>query len=190
MVVSASVTGGAEGPDQAVGKASVRSRWASCPGQLSLDLGLEAGQLVESTSSVARWPHRSFAAIAVSAFHRAFRLPRRRTPGLDDVPESLLALRVRLLREEVEEFAEAAQHGDLVAMADALADVVYVAYGSAVTLGIHLDAVIAEVHRSNISKLDEYGRPVMRADGKVLKSERYRPPDVAGIIAAQPPLPR
>ena len=72
--------------------------------------------------------------------------------------------------------------------ADALADVVYVAYGSAVTYGIDLDAVVREVHHSNMSKLDAQGNPILRKDGKVLKSEQYRPPDVRKVIDEQPPL--
>jgi predicted HAD superfamily Cof-like phosphohydrolase len=124
----------------------------------------------------------------VAAFHAAFGLPRRNVPT-PDVPGDLAALRVRLLSEEAGEFAAAAEVGDLVAIADALADVVYVAYGSAVTYGIDLDAVLAEVHRSNMSKLDVDGRPLLREDGKVLKSSRYTPPDVAAVMSRQRPLP-
>lgn len=125
----------------------------------------------------------------VAAFHKAFGLPRRRLPSLDGVDRQLLELRTRLLDEETAEFAAAAAQRDLAAIADALADVVYVAYGTAVTVGLDLDAVLDEVHRSNMSKLDEEGRPVLRDDGKVLKSPRYFPPDVASVLASQPPLP-
>jgi predicted HAD superfamily Cof-like phosphohydrolase len=120
-------------------------------------------------------------------FHAAFDLPREPLPTAH-VGDTLAQLRVRLLREEVEEFAEASEKRDLVAIADALADVVYVAYGSALTYGIDLDAVLREVHRSNMSKLDSSGRPVMRGDGKVMKSERYRPPDVGAVVDQQLPL--
>ena len=130
----------------------------------------------------------SESALAVSEFHRAFSLPRRNCPS-SAIPAELAALRVDLLLEETREFATASRAGDLVAIADALADVVYVAYGSAVTYGIDLDAVLAEVHRSNMSKLDEDGRPLLREDGKVLKSARYSPPDIAGVLARQRPLP-
>jgi predicted HAD superfamily Cof-like phosphohydrolase len=91
--------------------------------------------------------------------------------------------------EEVEEFARAADACDPVAIADALADTVYIAYGSAVTYGIDLDAVLAEVHRSNMSKLDDDGHPVLREDGKVLKSPRYIPPYISSILEQQLPLP-
>lgn len=120
-------------------------------------------------------------------FHEAFDLPREPLPT-SHVGDSLAQLRVRLLREEVEEFADAVERRDLIAIADALADVVYVAYGSAVTYGLNLDAVVHEVHRSNMSKLGAGGRPILREDGKVLKSDRYRPPNVGRVIGEQLPL--
>jgi predicted HAD superfamily Cof-like phosphohydrolase len=123
-------------------------------------------------------------AAAVAAFHAAFGLSRSERPTAD-IPARIAALRVRLLVEEVEEFAAASEAGDLVGIADALADIVYVAYGSAVTYGIDLDAVLAEVHRSNMSKLDADGRALLREDGKVLKSERYTPPNIADVLRAQ-----
>jgi predicted HAD superfamily Cof-like phosphohydrolase len=123
----------------------------------------------------------------VLEFHRAFELPREPLPTAP-VGDVLAQLRVALLREETEEFANATDKHDLVAIADALADVVYVAYGAAVTYGIDLDAVITEVHRSNMSKLDENGRPVLRDDGKVLKSHRYQPPQIESVLDDQLPL--
>src|SRR5690606_14317733 len=72
---------------------------------------------------------------------------------------------------------------DVVAAADALADLVYVVYGMALECGIPLPEVLAEVHASNLSKLGADGRPVHRADGKVLKGPSYAPPDVAGVLA-------
>jgi predicted HAD superfamily Cof-like phosphohydrolase len=116
----------------------------------------------------------------VRAFHRAFGLPVAQVPTLVDA--ELAGLRKELLREEVQEFTDASDDRDLVEIADALADIVYVAYGSALTYGIDLDAVLAEVHRSNMSKLDADGKPVLRDDGKVLKSDRYSPPDVAATL--------
>lgn len=120
----------------------------------------------------------------VLEFHEAFDLPREPRPTAR-VGDVLATLRVSLLREETEEFAVATEQRDVIAIADALADVVYVAYGAAVTYGIDLDAVIAEVHRSNMSKLDEHGLPVLRDDGKVLKSHRYRPPRVDVVLDGQ-----
>ena len=109
-------------------------------------------------------------------FHETYGVPVRATPTAD-TPEN--DLRIRLLREEPQEFIDA---GDIVEMAHELADLVYVAYGTALNHGIPLDAVIAEVHRANMSKLDEGGRPVYREDGKVLKGPNYRPPDIRAIL--------
>jgi len=101
----------------------------------------------------------------------------------------LAQLRVALLKEEVDELAEATTQRDIIEIADALADIVYVAYGAAVNYGIDLDAVLTEVHRSNMSKLDENGFPVLRADGKVGKSSLFEPPNIAAVLATQLPLP-
>ena len=131
---------------------------------------------------------RSDAFLAVAEFHRAFGLAMAAEP-VRDAPPELLQLRHRLLAEEVCEFEEAARERDLTAMADALADIVYIAYGSAVALGIDLDLVLSEVHRSNMSKLGPDGRVLLRRDGKVLKPETWSPPDVAGSIDRQRPLP-
>lgn len=119
----------------------------------------------------------------VREFHETFGLPMQSIPAL--VGKPLADTRQRLLDDEVWEVAKATEDGDLPGIAQELADVVYVAYGTALTYGINLDAVLAEVHRANMSKLDADGKPIMRADGKVLKSESYRPPDVAGVLAAQ-----
>jgi predicted HAD superfamily Cof-like phosphohydrolase len=121
------------------------------------------------------------AAAAVAEFHRAFNLPMRQSPSAD-VDKPLAQLRVALLREEVEEFITASEQGDLIGIADALADIAYVVYGTALTYGIDLDSVLREVHRSNMSKLDHDGKPLIREDGKVLKSERYFPPDIASAL--------
>lgn len=126
--------------------------------------------------------------LEVAEFHTVFDLTRQPLPNAD-IPADLATLRVALLEEEVREFAEATANRDVVELADALADIVYVAYGAAVTYGIDLDAVLREVHRSNMSKLDSTGRPVFRANGKVGKSSLYRPPDVRSVLHEQLPLP-
>ena len=122
----------------------------------------------------------------VREFHEVFGLahPDRPTP----VSAERAAARQRLLDEEVAEVAEAAAAAQrdpspqrLAELARELADVVYVAYGTAITHGIDLDAVIAEVHRANMSKLDEHGRPVVR-NGKVQKGPNFRPPDLATLF--------
>lgn len=123
----------------------------------------------------------------VGEFHFAFNLPMATRPQ-SHVPEALGMLRIELLREEFEEFRDAVKREDLVGIADALGDIVYVAYGAAVTYGIDLDAILREIHRANMSKLGSDGKPVLRQDGKVLKSEGYRPPDIRGVLLDQPPL--
>ena len=124
------------------------------------------------------------AAAAVADFHRAFNLPMRQSPSAD-VDKSLAKLRVALLQEEVGEFITASEKGDLVAIADALADIACVVYGTALTYGIDLDSALREVHRSNMSKLGNNGKPLVRDDGKVLKSERYFPPDIASVLGLE-----
>jgi predicted HAD superfamily Cof-like phosphohydrolase len=125
-------------------------------------------------------------AAAVAEFHEAFNLPMSDVPTAE-IDGCLAKLRVALLEEEVGEFVTASEKGDLVGIADALADVVYVVYGTALTYGIDLDAVLLEVHRSNMSKLGPDGKPLIRGDGKVLKSERYFPPDVSAVLHRQAP---
>ena len=141
--------------------------------------------LKQSDGGVARSREGSIdVAVAVAEFHRAFNLPMRQLPGAD-IDHALATLRVALLEEEVSEFVTASEKGDLVAIADALADIVYVIYGTALTYGIDLDSVLREVHRSNMSKLASDGTPLIRDDGKVLKSERYFPPDIVSVLNLQ-----
>jgi len=123
-------------------------------------------------------------ALQVGEFHRSYGLPIRTSPTAD-VGADQVELRLALIEEEVAELRESAAAGDLTGVADALADIVYVAYGTAHVYGIGLDAVLAEVHASNMTKLGADGRPVRRADGKVLKGPDYRPPAVAAVLSAQ-----
>lgn len=158
---------------------------ASAPArQLEFDLGLPP-------KLITRRPRRSngvsLAMQSVAEFHMSFDLPLERTPQ-QQVHTDLGALRVELLREEFEEFKDAVVRQDVVAVADALGDIVYVAYGAALTYGIDLDAVLREVHRANMSKLGPDGEPVLREDGKVLKPPSYVAPDVRRVLLDQPPL--
>ncbi len=118
---------------------------------------------------------------SVGSFHEAFGLPVRRRPTAD-IPTAEAVLRQALLDEEVEELRAAVAEGDVVGIADALADIVYIACGTAHAYGIDLDAVVAEVHRSNMTKLGVDGRPVYRADGKVLKGPGYEVPRLAAVL--------
>lgn len=119
----------------------------------------------------------------VRAFHLAVGLDARATPT--EIPPELAAHRGELLREEAAEVAEVSVTGPLDKLAHELADVVYVAYGTALVHGIDLDAVIAEIHRSNMTKLGPDGRVVRREDGKVLKGRHYRAPDVTTVLRDQ-----
>jgi predicted HAD superfamily Cof-like phosphohydrolase len=119
------------------------------------------------------------AAGMVREFHKAFGV------AIDqDATADLRKLRADLVTEECEEARFALIAEDLHAIAKELADVVIVAYGSAVSLGIDLDKAVALVHASNMSKLGEDGKPVLRADGKVLKGSNYRPPDMRAAVRA------
>jgi predicted HAD superfamily Cof-like phosphohydrolase len=154
--------------------------------QPELDLGLPPQVRAHRSRPRTPKPDESFTK-TVGEFHIAFNLPIATRPRARVSPE-LGNLRIELLREEFEEFRDAVQHEDVVAIADALGDIVYVAYGTAVTYGIDLDAVLREIHRANMSKLDPEGRPILRDDGKVLKSDQYRAPDIASVLLDQPPL--
>jgi NTP pyrophosphatase (non-canonical NTP hydrolase) len=112
------------------------------------------------------------------------------------VDAATAAIRQRLIDEEVGELAAAGASGTIEEFAHELADVVYVAYGTALTYGIDLDAVIAEVHRANMTKLGPNGRPVVK-DDKIQKGPCYQPPDIRAAltgsndrVAASPPLPQ
>ncbi|MEV7321359.1 MazG nucleotide pyrophosphohydrolase domain-containing protein [Streptomyces sp. NPDC093970] len=119
----------------------------------------------------------------VREFHHAFGLDARTTPT--EVSPELAAHRGELLAEEAAEVAEVAVTGPLDRLAHELADLVYVAYGTALVHGIDLDAVIAEIHRSNMTKLGPGGQVARREDGKVLKGEHYRAPDVSAELRRQ-----
>ena len=92
------------------------------------------------------------------------------------------ALRYELIREELEELHEAFAAKDIVEVADALADLLYVVYGAGHAFGIDLDECFLEVHRSNMSKLGEDGRPVKRFDGKIMKGPGFFAPDLESIL--------
>lgn len=91
-------------------------------------------------------------------------------------------LRLELIREEYEELEEAIENRDIVEVADALTDLLYVVYGAGHAFGIDLDACFQEVHESNMSKLGDDGRPIYREDGKILKSENFFAPDLESVL--------
>lgn len=117
----------------------------------------------------------------LKAFHIACDVPVLPAPALP--PQDRLQLRERLLTEEFEEYKSAIRQSDLVEAADALADLIYVAVGTALELGIPLDRVWNEVQRSNMAKVDpETGKVRRRDDGKILKPDGWAPPDVKSAI--------
>lgn len=120
----------------------------------------------------------------VREFHEKFGLPVRRRPNLGKKTER--ELRLTLIDEEFDELvAELSLNASALEMpkvAKELADLIYVAYGLAVTFGIPIDEVIAEVHRSNMSKLGPDGKPLYREDGKVLKGPDYAEADVEWVL--------
>lgn len=118
----------------------------------------------------------------VREFHERFDLVIREEPDASAVAQAEIDLRQSLHSEELRELHRAMVANDLVEVADALADLVYVLYGTALHYGIDLDAVAREVHRSNMTKLGPTGEPIRRYDGKVLKPDTFEPPRIAGIL--------
>lgn len=94
----------------------------------------------------------------------------------------LYELRIELIREEYHELLSAHEGEDICEFADAICDLVYVLVGTAVSYGIPFDRCFAEVQRSNMSKLGEDGKPIVREDGKILKGPNFSPPDLHSII--------
>ena len=93
-------------------------------------------------------------------------------------------LRLELIQEELDELSDAVADRDMIQIADALTDLLYVIYGAGHAFGIDLDECFQEVHASNMSKLGENGRPIHREDGKVMKGPGYFEPDLEGILGA------
>ena len=91
-------------------------------------------------------------------------------------------LRVNLIKEELNELIEAINNKDLVEVADALTDILYVTYGAGHAFGINLDECFEEVQNSNMSKLDNNGKPIYNDKGKVMKGPNYFKPDLSKFI--------
>lgn len=122
---------------------------------------------------------------AVAEFHDSFGIPNKYTP-LAKVDEKDLNLRYSLMKEENEEYLQAAKEGDLTEIADALGDMLYILCGTILTHGLQnkMAEVFQEIQRSNMSKLDKNGKPIFREDGKVLKSDLYFKPNIKKILDA------
>ena len=124
---------------------------------------------------------------AVADFHQAFGLGISQQPRADLGPEKNL-LRFNLMDEENQEYLEAANRGDLVEVADALGDMLYILCGTILEHGMQykIGEVFEEIQRSNMSKLGADGKPVYREDGKVLKGPNYFRPDIRAILDREP----
>jgi predicted HAD superfamily Cof-like phosphohydrolase len=120
---------------------------------------------------------------AVHEFHSAFKLGIKNTPTAN-IGSDRNMLRFNLMKEENEEYLEAAENNDLVEVADALGDMLYILCGTIIEHGMQdkIEEVFNEIQRSNMSKLGADGKPIYREDGKVLKGPNYFKPDIATIL--------
>ena len=116
----------------------------------------------------------------VGLFMKTFGQEVKITPSLSS--EKINNLRISLINEELEEFKEAIRNNDLKEAADALTDILYVTYGAGHAFGINLDKCFDEVQRSNMSKLDEDGKPIYNEFGKVMKGPKYFKPDLSKFL--------
>ena len=96
--------------------------------------------------------------------------------------DKIVKLRIDLIKEELNELIEAIKEKDIVEVADALTDILYVTYGAGHSWGINLDKCFEEVQRSNMSKLDDEGKPIYNEKGKVMKGPNYSKPNLKNII--------
>lgn len=122
--------------------------------------------------------------LAVKEFHKAFKLDYLNEPtanlGLDKNK-----LRFNLMKEENEEYLEAANNNDLIEVADALGDMLYILCGTIIEHGMQdkIEEVFDEIQRSNMSKLGNDGNPIFREDGKVMKGPNYFKPNISKILS-------
>lgn len=119
----------------------------------------------------------------VKEFHEAFKITNEEAP-IGEIAEKDYLLRYKLMREENEEYLEAAENGDLVEIADACGDMLYILCGTLLKHGLQhkIEEVFREIQSSNMSKLDANGAPIYREDGKVLKSDQYFRPNIKTIL--------
>ena len=120
---------------------------------------------------------------AVKKFHTAYKIGYRKTPKAD-LGKDKNELRFNLMQEENQEYLEAAKNNDLIEVADALGDMLYILCGTIIEHGMQdkIEEVFNEIQRSNMSKLGEDGQPIYREDGKVLKGPNYFKPNIADIL--------
>ena len=116
----------------------------------------------------------------VGIFMKSFRQEIKTSPNLSS--EKINDLRIKLIEEELRELIDGMKANDILEVADALTDILYVTYGAGHAFGINLDKCFEEVQKSNMSKLGEDGNPIYNDKGKVLKGPNYSKPDLKKII--------
>lgn len=119
----------------------------------------------------------------VKEFHEAFLIKNEESP-IGVISEADYVLRHRLMQEENDEYLDACKKGDLVEIADAIGDKLYILCGTILKHGLQykIEEVFNEIHRSNMSKLDNNGKPIVREDGKILKSNQYFKPNINSVL--------
>ncbi len=120
---------------------------------------------------------------AVHHFHETYKIDQKASP-VGQIPAEQYILRYTLMREENEEYFEAAQNNDIVEIADALGDMLYILCGTILSHGMQhvIEEVFDEIQRSNMSKLGDDGNPIYREDGKVMKGPNYFKPNLKAIL--------
>ena len=119
----------------------------------------------------------------VAEFHDVFQIGNESSPKVD-VGSEVYMLRYNLMREENDEYLDACKKGDIVEVADALGDQLYILCGTILKHGLQhkIEEVFDEIQRSNMSKLDINGKPIFREDGKIMKGENYFKPNIKEIL--------
>ena len=118
--------------------------------------------------------------LKVKTFMSIFGQEIKTKPGLP--AEQILRLRLKLIKEEFDELKSAIANNDIIEVADALTDILYVTYGAGHSFGIDLDKCFEEVQKSNMSKLDKNGKPIYNKIGKIMKGPNYFKPDLKKIL--------
>jgi len=121
---------------------------------------------------------------AVIQFHEVYGLGIENDP-ISDLPKKIIDLRNNLMKEENEEYLQAAKENDLVEIGDALGDMLYILCGTIISHGFQdkMESIFDEIQRSNMSKLGEDGKPIYREDGKVMKGPNYFKPNLTKILS-------
>ena len=120
---------------------------------------------------------------AVKIFHEVYKLSYKENPTTD-IGLDKIKLRFNLMAEENQEYFQAAKNNDLVEVADALGDMLYILCGTIIEHGMQdkIEEIFDEIQKSNLSKLGEDGKPIYRDDGKVMKGPNYFKPDISKVL--------